>query len=132
MVRSRARLAAAHQLDCAPSIYPCPSLLSVCRFGDWTRDEFVALMLPKRDRMLQRAAQRTQQEGKAPVGEGQQGRQGQVVQAAMQAGVSSGEDEPLQKHQLPYEPVTPLDRLPESVSWRGAFPVQDQANCGSW
>lgn len=71
-------------------------------------------MLPKRARRL-----RQQGQGQGGSDEGSDGSSG-----------SGG----LAKHQLPYEPLAPAERLPRTLSWRGTGadgPVYDQANCGS-
>ncbi|KAL4448265.1 hypothetical protein ABPG75_005484 [Micractinium tetrahymenae] len=92
--------------------------LAMNRFGDWTEEEFLALMLPRRARML---AQRST---------------GPLASAAGSAdGEEQGSPCRLRKHELPHEPLVDPARVPAQLSWRGTgadgIGPMDQATCGS-
>ena len=85
------------------------------RFGDFTREEFLALMLPKAARRQEQQQQQLQQEERRQL--------------------SRHDRRQLARHELAYEPLADASRLPRTVTWRGTgadrICVKDQANCGS-
>ncbi|KAL4421808.1 hypothetical protein ABPG77_001597 [Micractinium sp. CCAP 211/92] len=92
--------------------------LAMNRFGDWSEEEFVALMLPRRARLAAR-----QQPDPSLAGA---------------AGDAEGENAGLHKqrrHEVPHEPLVDPARVPAQLSWRGTgadgIGPKDQATCGS-
>jgi len=82
--------------------------MAMNKFGDWTREEFQAIMLPKKQ---------------------QRGKRGTSVLIE-----NNKENKIMDKHELPYEPLTSIAALPSEIDWRGTGAdsgVKDQANCGS-
>ncbi|EFN54048.1 hypothetical protein CHLNCDRAFT_136123 [Chlorella variabilis] len=94
--------------------------LEMNRFGDYSEEEFVALMLPKKAARQQRLLR----EGGAGGGA-----------RAEAVGATAEERGKLARHQLPYEARADATRLPASLTWRGtgadSVGVKDQATCGS-
>lgn len=88
-----------------------------CSFGDWSEEEFVALMLPRRARLA--------------------ARQQPDLSLANEAGDTEGEQAGLHKqrnHEVPHEPLVDPARVPAQLSWRGTgadgIGPKDQATCG--
>lgn len=82
-------------------------------------------MLPKRARRLRQQRQSQQQEQLGSGG-------GDNAEGAGQA---LSKERRRDENELPYEALTPPDRLPRALSWRGTPAdrlVYDQANCGRW
>jgi C1A family cysteine protease len=80
--------------------------MAMNKFGDWTREEFLAVMLPLKYKKLYQGFSKSKHEDK----------------------------EHLQKHEYPYEPLTDGKKIPNSVDWRGSGAdsgVKDQSLCGS-
>lgn len=111
--RTNAALIAAH--NAAPNR---TYTLQMNRFGDWSREEFLAIMLPRHYRRVTRAA------GSQPS-ESQQ-----EAEAASGIEVDGGDS-----YAIPHTPLTDPSRVPGAVDWRGTGAVRevvkDQANCGS-
>jgi cathepsin L len=84
-----------------------PFKMAMNRFGDWSREEFIAVMLPRKNK----------NQGSVPMD------------------TSSVEKRHMEKHELPYENLTDTKKIPQSVDWRdtgaNGIGVKDQANCGS-
>jgi Papain family cysteine protease/Cathepsin propeptide inhibitor domain (I29) len=81
--------------------------MAMNRFGDWTREEFLAVMLPLKYKKLYQGYSKSEQ---------------------------ALNKEDLQKHEYPYEPLTDISKIPATVDWRGSGAdsgIKDQALCGS-
>jgi hypothetical protein len=85
--------------------------MAINQFGDWNREEFLKLMLPKRARMETETLEGAKLRRKEHYE-----KKGKLI-----------------RNQVPYEALTDPDKVPRSVDWRGVGPsiVKDQASCGS-
>lgn len=118
--------------------------LAMNRFGDYSQDEFEALLLPKKFQRRQQLAAM----GPAAAAARQlaEAAEAQSEAAAVVAVAAAGknqleqrkqllENKKLEKDELPYEPLADASRLPAVVTWRGtgadSVGVKDQATCGS-
>ena len=82
--------------------------MAMNKFGDWTREEFLAVMLPKH---------------------GKKARNDNFAEAQ-----GLEHHKKLEKHEFPYQPMVDVSRIPSTVDWRGTGAdsgVKDQADCGS-
>lgn len=90
--------------------------MTMNRFGDWTREERLAVLLPRR-----LYKNRNTLDG---------ARTDQVSNDKM-----SLDNKGLNPHEIPYQTLTDMSKLPSSIDWRGTGAegrgVLDQANCGS-
>ena len=81
-----------------------PYKMAMNKFGDWSREEFLAVMLPRHS--------------KKKENEGENG----VEQHQRELG----------KHEVPYAPLTDISKIPTSIDWRGTGAnsggVKDQVN----
>jgi hypothetical protein len=121
--------------------------LAINRFADWSDEEFLSLMLPRKAaRRQQQLLQQQGGKGRDEAAARKQEDGGKVSPATAngipsssaprEPGLSPEAERPLAPHELPYEPHVQPERLPASVSWRGTGAAgrvgpKDQANCGS-
>eukprot|EP00887_Chlorella_sp_A99_P008274 scaffold12.g8274.t1 len=107
LFESNAALIAAH--NAANKSYQ----MTMNKFGDWTNEEFLAVMLPRHGRPAPL---------EASEGEGQDRHR-------------HHDKHTLKRNELPWQNLTDPSRLPRSISWQGTgadgIGVKDQAACGS-
>lgn len=92
--------------------------MTMNRFGDWTREEFEMVMLPKKHRARQQRASNNNNN------------------ASMDnASIMQKKYKRKSQFEIPYSPKTDIRTLPTSVDWSGSGAngggVKDQALCGS-
>jgi cathepsin L len=86
--------------------------MAMNKFGDWTREEFLAVMLPRKHR-------------KTTAG---------IYPAKNKERTAVESDGKLGNHEVPFTALSDSSKIPTSVDWRGTGAdsgVKDQANCGS-
>jgi C1A family cysteine protease len=92
--------------------------MAMNKFGDWTREEYLAVMLPRKHRKITAS-----------------GANGGTSTTKNGEKISSlGADGKLGKHEIPYSALSDISKIPTSIDWRGTGAdtgVKDQANCGS-